>query len=56
MTAAELRCAGLLWPQDLSDENLRLELAQCDRDVNLLSYRMLVDEWKRRWPSEPPVK
>lgn len=48
MTAKELRAAGLLWPQTLTDVQLRQELGAVSVTDAPISARMLHDEAERR--------
>lgn len=48
MNARELREAGKLWPQTLSNVELKRNINECDPSANPITWRMLWDEWKRR--------
>lgn len=46
--AARLRRAGLLWPENLTDEELSQELSSVSYKSHPISAQMLQDEQKRR--------
>ena len=48
MTARELREAGKLWPQTLTNLELVNEIRACSPHLEPISNTMLCDEYKRR--------
>lgn len=54
--ATRLRRDGQLWPETLSDDELRQEVDSVRADVSPISSRMLHDEWNRRQSISPRLR
>jgi hypothetical protein len=53
-TAAELRAAGKLWPENLSNAEVVSQWRTCNRGSHPISWSMLADEWSRRFHNHNP--